>query len=152
MHPNQCLDELAALAPQPPECIIDPSVEVALGSMPMVGKTILHYRILKEIGKGGMGVVYEVNEVEDVLFFVMQYVDGKTLKKFIGGRPLPLDQALEFSLEIVDALAEAHRRNVLHRDIKSSNIMLNERNQPKILDFGLAKLIQPVTSSESPHT
>ena len=168
----------------------------------MVGKTILHYRILKEIGKGGMGVVYkaedtklhrtvaikalsaellgdekartrflrearaasaidhpnictvyEVNEADDVLFFVMQYIDGKTLKKFIGGRPLPLDQALEFSLEIADALAEAHRRNVIHRDIKSSNIMLNERNQPKILDFGLAKLIKPSPSgSDSSHT
>jgi serine/threonine-protein kinase len=167
----------------------------------MVGKTILHYRISKEIGKGGMGVVYkaedtklhrtvaikalsadlvgdekartrflrearaasaidhpnictvyEVNEVEDVLFFVMQYIDGKTLKKFVGGRALPLDQALEFSLEIVDALAEAHRRNVIHRDIKSSNIMLNERNQLKILDFGLAKLIKPSGSTDSGHT
>ncbi|MFY9555788.1 MAG: protein kinase [Blastocatellia bacterium] len=178
------------------------SVEVALGSKPMVGKTILHYRILKEIGKGGMGVVYkaedsklhrtvaikalaadlvgdekararflrearaassidhpnictvyEVNEAENVLFFVMQYIDGKTLKKFIGGRPLPLDQGLEFSLEIADALAEAHRRNVIHRDIKSSNIMLNERNQLKILDFGLAKLIKAASdSSESAQT
>jgi len=167
----------------------------------MVGKTILHYRISKEIGKGGMGVVYkaedtklhrtvaikalsadlvgdekartrflrearaasaidhpnictvyEVNEVEDVLFFVMQYIDGKTLKKFVGGRALPLDQALEFSLEIVDALAEAHRRNVIHRDIKSSNIMLNERNQLKVLDFGLAKLIKPSGSADSEHT
>jgi serine/threonine protein kinase/tetratricopeptide (TPR) repeat protein len=168
--------------------------------MSMVGKTILHYRILKEIGKGGMGVVYkaedtklhrtvaikalsadlvgdekararflrearaasaidhpnictvyEVNEAEDVLFFVMQYIDGKTLKKFIGGRPLPLDQSLEFSLEIADALAEAHRRNVIHRDIKSSNIMLNERNQLKILDFGLAKVIVPSTGTSGSH-
>ncbi|HXG66890.1 MAG TPA: protein kinase [Blastocatellia bacterium] len=164
----------------------------------MVGRTVLHYKILKEIGKGGMGVVYkaedvklhrvvaikalaadlvgdekararflrearaasaidhpnictvyEINEAENALFIVMQYIEGKTLKKHIAGRPLPLEQALEFSIQLADALAEAHRRNVIHRDIKSSNVMLNERNQVKILDFGLAKLVRPSTSSSS---
>ena len=133
------------------------TVAIKALSADLVGDEKARTRFLREaraasaIDHPNICTVYEVNEVEDLLFFVMQYVDGKTLKKFIGGRPLPLDQALEFSLEIADALAEAHRRNVLHRDIKSSNIMLNERNQPKILDFGLAKLIQPISGNDEAH-
>src|SRR5215831_2042224 len=135
------------------------TVAIKALSADLVGDEKARARFLREaraasaIDHPNICTVYEVNEAEDVLFFVMQYIDGKTLKKFIGGRPLPLDQGLEFSLEIADALAEAHRRNVIHRDIKSSNIMLTERNQLKILDFGLAKLIKPSTSgSDTPHT
>lgn len=135
------------------------TVAIKALSAELVGDEKARARFLREaraasaIDHPNICTVYEVNEADEMLFFVMQYVDGKTLKKFIGGRPLPLDQALEFSLEIADALAEAHRRNVIHRDIKSSNIMLNERNQLKILDFGLAKLIKPATgSSDSHHT
>lgn len=129
------------------------TVAIKALSADLVGDQNARARFLREaraasaIDHSNICTVYEVNEVEDVLFFVMQYIDGKTLKKFIGGRPLPLDQALEFSLEMADAVAEAHRRNVIHRDIKSSNIMLNERNQLKILDFGLAKLMKPASGN-----
>src|SRR4030095_10402964 len=133
------------------------TVAIKALSAELVGDEKARARFLREaraasaIDHPNICTVYEVNEAEDVLFFVMQYIDGKTLKKFIGGRPLPLDQSLEFSLEIADALAEAHRRNVIHRDIKSSNIMLNERNQLKILDFGLAKLMVPTSVASGDH-
>ncbi|HWP44011.1 MAG TPA: protein kinase, partial [Blastocatellia bacterium] len=121
----------------------------------LVGDEKARARFLREaraasaIDHPNICTVYEINEVDDLLFFVMPYVEGKTLKKFIAGRPLPLDQALEFSLQLADALAEAHRRNIVHRDIKSSNIMLNERHQLKILDFGLAKLLKAAESIAS---
>jgi serine/threonine-protein kinase len=112
----------------------------------LIGDSKARARFLREaqaassIDHPNICTVYEINEEEDTLFFVMQFVEGKTLKKFIAGRPLHLDQILEFSLQLADALAEAHHRNVIHRDIKSSNIMVTERGQTRILDFGLAKL------------
>ncbi|MBV9744151.1 MAG: serine/threonine protein kinase [Acidobacteriia bacterium] len=72
-------------------------------------------------------------------YLVMEFVEGETLSKIIERGPMPLDKALQYAVQIVDALAAAHAKGIIHRDLKPGNIILT-RNGIKVLDFGLAKL------------
>jgi eukaryotic-like serine/threonine-protein kinase len=87
--------------------------------------------------------LYDVGHQDGTDYLVMEYLEGETLAQRLLKGPLPLDQALQFSIEIADALDKAHRRGVTHRDLKPGNIMLT-KSGTKLLDFGLAKLKQEV--------
>ncbi|MFN0135168.1 MAG: serine/threonine-protein kinase [Phycisphaerae bacterium] len=76
-------------------------------------------------------------------YFVMDFVDGRTLRTHVRERGLPVEDALRLFVQICDAVQHAHQRGVIHRDIKPSNILVDERGAPKVLDFGLARSLDP---------
>lgn len=84
--------------------------------------------------------IYDIKEEEGKQFIVMEYVDGKTLRRVIQSQVPNLPSAIQYATQIGEALQEAHSNGIVHRDIKSENIMINSKNQIKVMDFGLAKL------------
>jgi len=84
--------------------------------------------------------VHEVEEAEGVTYIAMAYVEGQNLREKIAKGPLDIDQAVNIALQVVAGLEVAHKNGIIHRDIKSGNIMVREDGQVRIMDFGLAKV------------
>jgi serine/threonine protein kinase len=126
---------------------LDRTVVLKLLSPELVAEADSRKRFLREarlasaLDHPNICTIYEIAEVDKQYFIAMQYIPGKTLKKIIGGRPLRLERLLSIALQIGDALSAAHAKGIVHRDIKSSNIIITPRGQAKVLDFGLAKLL-----------
>jgi len=98
--------------------------------------------------------IYDIGMAGDTAYIAMELVDGQDLRSLYAGEELPLRNMLRIAVKVADGLAAAHERGIVHRDLKPENVMISRDGFVKILDFGLAKLVRPVTESQStaPHT
>jgi len=125
------LDRMVALKFLPHYLTSDPTEKERFTHEARAASALVHSNV---------AVVFEINEHDDQMFIAMEYVEGRTLKELIEAEPLTIRKVLDIAIQVCDGLAAAHERGIVHRDIKSENIMVTAKGQPKITDFGLAKV------------
>ncbi len=129
------LDRPVAIKTLPPEAQQD---EDSLGRFLREAKTA------SKLQHPSITTIYEFGVKDATRYLVMEYIEGKTLRDLLAQGPLTLRQSLDIAIQAADALVEAGDKGIIHRDLKPENIMVTERGQVKILDFGLAKMVEKV--------
>ncbi len=97
-------------------------------------------RLASSLDHPNICTIFDLDEAEGHHFIAMQHVEGRNVRQLVDGHPLELKSALLIGLQVADALAAAHARGIIHRDIKSGNVMVTPSGQVKVLDFGLGQI------------
>jgi eukaryotic-like serine/threonine-protein kinase len=137
------LDRPVALKILPPERVADTDRRLRFVQEARAASALNHPNIV---------TIYDIDSAEGVYFMAMEYVAGETLDRRIGRKGMPIREALDCAIQVADALGKAHSAGIIHRDIKPGNIMLTGDGRVKVLDFGLAKLVEPETNSDDALT
>ncbi len=106
-------------------------------------------QVLASLNHSNIGHIYGLEDASGVQALVLELVEGPTLADRIAQGPVPLDEALPIAQQIADALESAHEHGIIHRDLKPANIKLRPDGTVKVLDFGLAKALDPVTGART---